>query len=94
MEQSKKIGFVGAGKMSACVIERLLAIGYPHENIVRVVALKPQQTISDKHQIKVYRDNSATVRVADVVFLAVKPHMLASVCREFAADLRNVLIVF
>ena len=71
MQQTKKIVFVGAGKMAGCVIERLLATGYPHENIVASCHTeKTQQTISDKHQIQVYRDNNVAVQAADVVFFS------------------------
>ena len=73
------IGFIGAGNMAGALIEGLLSNG------INAACLHASDTSSDKlatlaaKGVQTTIDNSAVIRACDVVILAVKPQMMASV---------------
>lgn len=84
------LGFIGAGNMAASLIGGLLANGYATASI-RVSDADPEQLKSTQHRFAVgpCSDNPSLVAQSQIVILAVKPQVLASVCREIAATVQR-----
>ena len=94
MEQ-RKITFVGAGNMAKAIIAGLVSSGYPAKNIL---ATSPTETrrlpLEQDYGIRTTSDNIAAVTEADVVVLAVKPQLMADVCKPLQAiDFTNKLVI-
>lgn len=88
--QHRKITFIGAGNMAQAIIAGLVKGGYPAEYI-RVCAPTATRRDALAQQFGVISsdDNLTGARDADVVVLAVKPQLMATVCEP----LRGVLNV-
>lgn len=84
------LGFIGAGNMTHSLIGGLLANGYPAANI-HVSDSDPEKSQSAEHRFQVQRDadNKTVAAGTQVVILAVKPQVLALVCREIAATVQR-----
>lgn len=84
------LGFIGAGNMANSLIGGLLANGYPAGRI-RVSDTDPEKSHAAEHRFNVHRHADNTMLAADsqVVVLAVKPQVLALVCREIAATVQR-----
>ncbi len=83
-----RLAFIGAGNMARAIIGGLVAEGYPAKLIT--ASATRQETldkVSAQFGIAVSTDNSALVREADVVVLAVKPQLLKTVAQELKAAL-------
>ncbi|MDJ0741404.1 MAG: pyrroline-5-carboxylate reductase [Gammaproteobacteria bacterium] len=86
----KHTAFIGAGNMAGALIRGLLADGMPPDTLV---AADPSADARDALQaatgIRTTDDNNAAVAAADIVVLAVKPQVLASVAQGIAAAVRE-----
>lgn len=87
---TQTIAFIGAGNMAAALISGLIQDGYPAD---KIIACDPDRKridfISECCSVQTSDDNSATVAVADVVVLAVKPQILPQVTRELANAIKQ-----
>lgn len=83
------IGFIGGGNMAHALIGGLVADGFPSRNIY-VTDLEPDKlaTLEQQFQVHTSDNNNDTVAHCDVVVLAVKPQVLASVARGIALAVR------
>lgn len=83
--KQNKIAFIGAGNMSRCLIAGLVRQGYEAQNII---AANPStgklKALQEDFNIRTSGDNIQAVSAADVVILAVKPQMMAQVCRQLS----------
>ncbi len=91
-----KLGFIGGGNMGSAMMGGIIAGG---------LCDKKDVMVSDKFQgsldrlsadlgINTTTDNKAVVEFADIIFLAIKPQMLADVVEEIKSlDFSNKLIV-
>ncbi|QWA11982.1 pyrroline-5-carboxylate reductase [Sodalis ligni] len=81
--QQRKIAFIGAGNMAQAIISGLVAQGYPAE-LITVCAPTAQRrdALAERFSVHAVDDNSAAAQSADVVVLAVKPQLMADVCRQ------------
>lgn len=88
MSGKETIAFVGGGNMAESLIGGLLAGGHPAAAI-RVAEPAParRDDLIERHGITAVEDNAAAARGADVVVLAVKPQVLADVCRDLGPAL-------
>lgn len=79
-----KVAFVGGGNMTRAIVAGLLQNGYPAQDILISEPNAEQRvTLSKKFTgIHVSGDNDEVVRSAQCVVFAVKPQVLASVCRR------------
>jgi pyrroline-5-carboxylate reductase len=89
--KGKKVGFVGAGNMGEALIKGLVESSLvPAEAIVIADSRAARaQQIAQQYGVRAAADNTALVRGADVVILAVKPQIMASVLREIMPALTN-----
>ncbi|WP_045523144.1 pyrroline-5-carboxylate reductase [Neobacillus niacini] len=88
---SKKIGFIGAGKMAQAMIEGILKSRMiPKENII--VSAKTEGTIEkvkSNYQILTTNDNREVAKFANILILAVKPDQHAKVIDEIKNDINH-----
>ncbi|QDP00422.1 pyrroline-5-carboxylate reductase [Thalassotalea sp. PS06] len=81
------IAFIGAGNMSHAIIAGLVAKGYPAENIIAANPSTPKlKALEADYGIQTTQDNVQACKHADLVVLAVKPHLIQQVCQHLAAS--------
>ena len=81
--KNSTITFIGGGNMARSLIGGLLTNGVPAERL-RIADIHPQPLAAAHFPIQVFSDNRQAIADADVVVLAVKPQILAEVCKELA----------
>ncbi|WP_394172529.1 pyrroline-5-carboxylate reductase [Thalassotalea litorea] len=89
------IAFIGAGNMSRAIIAGLVANGYPAKNIIAAnPGMGKLEALQQEFNIQVTQDNVQACAQAELVVLAVKPHLIQSVCQQLAADVDLTLKCF
>ena len=93
--KGKKIGFLGGGNMGEALIRGLAKTGLipPDHLFVTDVRLERLEELGRRYGLHTLSDNTLLVRRVDVVILAVKPQILASVLREVAAAVPGRLMI-
>lgn len=95
MSRSETFAFVGGGNMADSLIGGLLAGGHPAQAIrVAEPAAEQRNRLARRHGIATTADNPSAARGADVVVLAVKPQVLAGVCRDLGPTLADEAPLF
>ena len=71
-----KIGLIGCGNMGSAILKGILAAGAfkPTELIASAQSEGTRNKIKNEYNITLADSNQDVVRLADIVFLAVKPH--------------------
>ena len=73
----KKIGFIGTGNMATAIIKGLIKTGFVTAN--QIISSRRNQDLLNQLKsetaIQVTTDNKEVAAQADVLFLAVKPHV-------------------
>jgi pyrroline-5-carboxylate reductase len=81
----QRIGFIGAGNMSRCLIGGLLNTGWPKD---RILVSDPdagqRQAVEKNMGVKVFADNNDVVKGVEILVLAVKPQVLQTAASEIA----------
>ncbi|RLM19067.1 pyrroline-5-carboxylate reductase [Brenneria alni] len=79
--QQRKIAFIGAGNMAQAIVAGLIGGGYPAQHIsVCAPSGARRDALAAKFGVISSADNVRCAQQADVIVLAVKPQMMASVC--------------
>ena len=94
--KGKRIGFVGCGNMGEALVKGLV-----EADVVKADAVTAADTRADRlaeldrrYGIRVAKDNLDCVRECDVVLLAVKPQIMATVLKEIVPSLsRRQLVI-
>ena len=92
----KKVAVLGAGKIGGILLQALLRDGLLSPAQTWATVAHPEKARALKEKLKVHAgtDNLEAVRGADVVFLCVKPQVVADVVREIGASInKNQLII-
>ncbi|KRW83839.1 pyrroline-5-carboxylate reductase [Marinobacter sp. P4B1] len=90
MSNSSTISFIGAGNMASAIIGGMLDNGYQAGNIwVSAPDDSHLQALRDRFGVSVTTDNRYCAQQADMVVLAVKPQVMAEVCRDIAPVVQN-----
>lgn len=87
------IGFIGGGNMAQALIGGLLSRGLPATRITVADPIEKVRELLKEKDIHVTDNNAEAIRDADVVVLAVKPQVLASVLKPLAGLFNDKLIV-
>src|ERR1700722_19053813 len=87
----KKVAILGSGKMGSILLQSFLQDGLlkPGDTWVTVAHAERARTLKDKLKVHAGTDNSEAVRNADLIFLCVKPQVVADVLREIRANVRR-----
>lgn len=82
----RAVGFVGAGNMGEALIRGVVRSGLVPPGSVHAsdVSAERLERMAREYGIRTTASNTEVVRAADVVILAVKPQIMASVCAEIA----------
>jgi pyrroline-5-carboxylate reductase len=81
--QRRRWGFVGAGKMATALIRGMIRDGTPPESIsASDPNSQARASLVSETGIPTFDTNAEVIRNSDVVVLAVKPQMMASVLEE------------
>ncbi|AHI30792.1 MULTISPECIES: pyrroline-5-carboxylate reductase [Marinobacter] len=90
MSTSPTISFIGAGNMASAIIGGMLDSGFKAANIwVSAPDDNHLQSIRKQFGVSVTTDNRYCAEQADMVVLAVKPQVMASVCSDIAPVVQN-----
>lgn len=88
--QPLRISFIGGGNMARSLVGGLIADGVEARHIAAADPDESQRAaLSQRYGIRTEQDNAAAADGADVVVLAVKPHILRQVTEELAPTLRR-----
>jgi pyrroline-5-carboxylate reductase len=87
--KGKKVGFIGAGNMGEALIRGLVNANVvaPEAIWASDVRLERLKELDSQYGIQLAPDNLEVVRQADVLIMAVKPQIMATVLREIAPAL-------
>lgn len=90
-----KIGFIGFGNMAGAIAEGMIDYGgvNPNNIIASAVNMDRLKERAVKLGIAYTRDNNEVAKEADVLFLAVKPYLVAEVVSGFKEALKPDTIV-
>ncbi|OAN19440.1 pyrroline-5-carboxylate reductase [Photobacterium jeanii] len=94
MEQ-RSITFIGAGNMAHSIIAGLVTSGY-QPDLITATAPSPErrEPLARQYGIHTDDDNLRAAEHADVIVLAVKPQLMASVCEKLQSiDFSNKLVI-
>ena len=90
MENKTVIGFIGAGNMAYALIKGLLNNGFD-TNQINISDTNEELLQSRESELKVttYSDNTSLLSNSDIIFFAVKPQVLSSVCLELKGVVKS-----
>lgn len=93
--ESKKIGFIGTGKMGEALIKgMLLARLVPAENIFASDTDSAKlQFLGKEYKINTCKDNCAAVVDSDIIIIAVKPQIVPEILKDIKNSIKKQLIV-
>lgn len=91
MQQTyERIALIGAGKLGTCIIQGLLNQGVmPEQLIATTASMASGQSLQDVWGISTTTDNLEAGEKADVVIIAVKPQLVATVVRQMQPALQQ-----
>jgi pyrroline-5-carboxylate reductase len=86
------IAVIGAGVIGGSVIKSLLKSGY--EGKITAADMQPKQLAElEKLGVAVTSNNKKAVQASEIVFLSVKPNIVATVLKEIKKDIEGKLVV-
>lgn len=87
------ISFIGGGNMAQALIGGLLSRGMPATRITVADPVEKVRQVLLEKEVHVTDDNLAAVQQADIVVLAVKPQVLATVLTSLKGQMQDKLII-
>lgn len=93
---SKKIGFIGCGNMGGAIVSGLTGSGFQKNEDIIISEINDEiaANLGERLKVETVTDNKEVARVADVLFLAIKPNMYKKVIEEIKSELtREKLII-
>jgi pyrroline-5-carboxylate reductase len=79
-----RVGFIGAGRMATAMVQSLIRtkLTSPDRIVACDVIQEAREALSDMTEVKVHKEIKPVVEHSDVLFLAVKPQVMAEVLLE------------
>lgn len=90
---NSNICFIGGGNMAQALIGGLISRGLPPTRITVSDPVEQIRQLLQEKEVHVTQDNVASIKNADVVVLAVKPQVLATVLRPLKGLLSDKLVI-
>src|SRR3989338_1467921 len=92
---SKKIGFIGTGKMASALIASIVKSKLVEPKDIIACDKKEEALIGIKssYSINIHCDNKEIVKLSDIIFLCVKPQDMDNVLREIKDASKNFVFV-
>ncbi len=90
-----KIGFIGAGNMATAMILGILASKKSDANDIYVsdYSNSPLEVLKERYNVNTFLDNTNVAKNADIIFVAVKPHLYKGVLNEISPFLAKEKII-
>jgi pyrroline-5-carboxylate reductase len=87
----KKVAVLGTGKIGSILLQSFLRDGLllPSQTFATVAHPERARLLKDKLKVRAGTDNAEAVRDADIIFLCVKPQVVAEVVKEIRAHLNS-----
>lgn len=94
-EMDKLIGFIGSGNMGSAMIKGITRSGLvPAEKIIASDPLEENcKKLREQYLIRTTSDNLEVARIADILFLAVKPNIYSKIINEIKKEIKETCIV-
>src|ERR1700730_7702189 len=91
----KKVAVLGAGKIGSILLQSFWRYGLLWPGQAWATVAQPERARMLKEKLKVHAgtDNSEAVKDADIIFLCVKPQVVADVAREIRAHVHAKQLV-
>ncbi|HEY3307803.1 MAG TPA: pyrroline-5-carboxylate reductase [Desulfuromonadaceae bacterium] len=94
MLDGKKIGFIGGGNMAEAIIKGLVGAGLPSGAIMVAEPVAPRRDfLSSEFAAEVSDDNLQVTRQADIIIMAIKPQMAASVLTSLESAISSEKLI-
>ncbi|MDX8204146.1 MULTISPECIES: pyrroline-5-carboxylate reductase [Acinetobacter] len=90
---NSNICFIGGGNMAQALIGGIISRGLPPTRITVSDPVEQIRQLLQEKEVHVTQDNVAAIKNADVVVLAVKPQVLATVLRPLKGLLSDKLVI-
>ena len=92
---TKTIGFIGLGNMGQAILKGMLINGFTTANQVIVSRRHPEALvqIEEKFGVETTTDNRVVAKQADLLILAVKPNIYASIMQEIRDYVKDDVII-
>ena len=88
LDPNVKIAFVGGGNMAQAIISGLIKHGHsPSSILVCAPSTETRMSLAGRFHVNVEKNNTKAVQFADVIILAVKPHLISEVCMELSDEM-------
>ncbi len=91
----KKVAVLGSGKMGSILLQAFLRDGLllPSQTWVTVAHPEKARSLKEKTKAHVGIDNSEAVKDADIIFVCVKPQVVAEVMKEIRAHVHDKQLI-
>ena len=91
----KKVAVLGTGKIGSILLQSFLRDGLlsPSQTWATVAHAERARMLKEKLKVHAGTDNAEAVKDADIIFLCVKPQVVADVVREIRAHLHAKQLV-
>lgn len=92
---NSNIGFIGCGNMGSAIISGIQKAGIcSSENMIASdIQYQSREALAAAHNIKVTSDNIEVAKSSDILFLAVKPNIIANVITEIKDHVKPEVII-
>lgn len=93
--EKRKVGFIGCGKMAQAMVNGMLQSSFlQREDIfASTKSMESAQMIKETFQIETTLDNKKVAGFADVLIIAVKPHLYGEVIQEVSTYVKKETIL-
>lgn len=90
-----KLGFIGAGNMGGAILKGILAGGKIATNdiFIRNSSDKSTEEVARKNGIQACSSLKEVVTKSDIIFIGVKPYLVANVLQEIKEELADKIVV-
>ncbi len=90
-----KIGFIGAGNMASAMISGIITSKKAKASDILVSDSMATQlkALNKKYNVSTFLDNTEVAKNADIIFIAVKPHLYKIVLNEISSNLNKSKVI-
>src|ERR1700688_3929478 len=95
LSSKKKVAVLGVGKIGSILLQSFLRDGLigPAQTWATVAHGERARVLKEKLKVHAGTDNSEAVKNADIIFLCVKPQVVADVAREIRAHVHEKQLI-
>lgn len=92
--KNKRIAFIGCGNMGSSLMGGLLADGYDKTLITGAESDSARRSLAtQQYDIEMFADAESAITRADIIVLAVKPQVMADVCKQIRPTLQQGVLI-